>query len=180
LFIIFPVYCDKRFFFKLVIMRRKDREIIDRESMLQVLKKATICRIAMSDNGIPYIVPLNFGFEAGSNLVLYFHCAPQGRKLEILRTQNNVCFEAEADTKVISGQKACDWSMQYRSVIGYGVIEEVKNEDEKVHGMNILMRHYAGDADFEYDPNLLKRTTVLKLTINTMTGKEHLIDVADQ
>jgi uncharacterized protein len=157
-----------------MIMRRTDREITDIQEILEVLKQAEVCRIALIDNDIPYIVPLNFGFETSNPLVLYFHCAPQGRKLDIIRKNNKVCFEVEVDTKIISGIKACDWSMEYRSVIGFGVIQILESMEEKIHGLSVLMKHYSDTAGFEFDPNLLNRTTILKLFVSEISGKEHI------
>lgn len=155
-------------------MRRTDREITDLQEIISILKQAQVCRIALSNSNIPYIVPLNFGFQPGNPMILYFHCAPQGRKLDIIRHNNRACFEVEVDTKIIAGNKACDWSMQYRSVIGSGRIEIVESGEEKIHGLNILMEHYAGGGTFNYNPKLLGRMVVLKLAVDEITGKEHL------
>ena len=65
-------------------MRRRDREITDREKMLEIVAECDCCRLGLVDNGEAYIVPMNFGFEdAGSALTLYFHCAAEGRKLDL-------------------------------------------------------------------------------------------------
>jgi nitroimidazol reductase NimA-like FMN-containing flavoprotein (pyridoxamine 5'-phosphate oxidase superfamily) len=154
-------------------MRRNDREIIDKQEILAIMKKAEVCRVAFSDNNEPYIVPLNFGFEPGNPLVLYFHCAPIGRKLEIIRRNNRACFEMETDTRIIPGKQACDWSMQYRSVIGNGLIEIVESEAERKQGLTMLMKHYAGETNVEFNMSLLKRTIILKLIVSEISGKEH-------
>ena len=66
-------------------MRRRDREITDREKMLEIVAECDCCRLGLVDNGEAYIVPMNFGFEdAGSALTLYFHCAAEGRKLDLI------------------------------------------------------------------------------------------------
>jgi uncharacterized protein len=157
-------------------MRRTDREISDPKEILLIMKQAQVCRIAISDNNLPYIVPLNFGIQPGNPMVLYFHCAPQGRKLDIIRRNNRACFEVEINTKIITGKEACDWSMQYRSVIGFGRLEIVQSDEEKIHGLNVLMEHYAGDGPFEYDPKLLARMVVLKLIVEEISGKEHILN----
>jgi uncharacterized protein len=157
-------------------MRRTDREIKERNEILLILKQAQVCRIALSDNDSPYIVPLNYGIDEGKQLLLFFHCALQGRKLEIISRNNRVCFEVEIDTKVITGYKACDWSMQYRSVIGFGHMEMIHAVEEKIHGLNRIMEHYAGAGTFEYNEKLLDRMVVLKLTVDELSGKEHVLD----
>ena len=49
-------------------MRRSDREITDRNEIIQVMKQCDVCRLAFNDEAVPYILPLNFGlqYENGS------------------------------------------------------------------------------------------------------------------
>jgi uncharacterized protein len=155
-------------------MRRTDREITDLNEILAIINKAEVCRVALSDNNDPYIIPLNFGFEPGDPLILYFHCAPKGRKLDIIRQNNKACFEMETDICILSGSKACDWSMQYRSVIGKGLIEIVESEEERSHGLTVLMKHYSGADQFDFNTTLMERMVILKLVVSTISGKEHL------
>lgn len=85
-------------------MRRKDREIVDRESMESVIRRASVCHLGMCEGESPYIVPLCFGYYDG---VLYFHSAREGRKLDALRRNGRVCFEISVDQGiVISGDPA--------------------------------------------------------------------------
>ncbi|MBA7530072.1 hypothetical protein ES705_22275 [subsurface metagenome] len=100
-------------------MRRSDYQITDKQELLDILKQAEICRLALADRDEPYIVPINFGIEFTDPLNLYFHCAREGRKLDIIERNHKVCFEVEVDAKLHPGSKACGWSMRYRSVIGF-------------------------------------------------------------
>jgi nitroimidazol reductase NimA-like FMN-containing flavoprotein (pyridoxamine 5'-phosphate oxidase superfamily) len=65
-------------------MRKKDKEIKDKELMESILKRAIICRMGLSENNVPYIVPLNFGYK---NNFLYFHSAKEGRKIDMIRNR---------------------------------------------------------------------------------------------
>ena len=57
-------------------MRRKDREITDICAILELVSECKVCRLAMTDGGVPYIVPLNYGYEyADGALTFYFHIA---------------------------------------------------------------------------------------------------------
>lgn len=72
-------------------MRRKDREITDIHTILELVSECKVCRLAMTDGGVPYIVPLNYGYEyADGALTFYFHSAKEGRKLEILKKNPTV------------------------------------------------------------------------------------------
>ena len=154
-------------------MRRIDREITDLNEIKQILSKGMICRLALSVENVPYIVPLNYGVEFTDPVVLYFHCAPAGRKLEMLQINNRVCFEIETDTGIIEGKTACDWTMAYKSVIGYGSVEVITGGDEMLHGLDILMKQYAGEGEFTYKPNVLQRMVILKLIVESYTAKSH-------
>ena len=71
-------------------MRRKDKEITDREVIDSIINESTFCRLALSQDDRPYIVPLTFGYDGTA---LYFHGALAGKKIDILRKNINVCFE---------------------------------------------------------------------------------------
>ena len=60
-------------------MRRKDKEIKDQQEIESILGKADVCRLAFSDNDIPYIVPVNYGYR---DHCLYFHSAKEGKKID--------------------------------------------------------------------------------------------------
>ena len=151
-------------------MHRAEREITDRTEIEEIIRKASICRLALSDNGTPYIVPVCFGYEHGT---LYFHCATQGRKLEILKRNNRVCFEMDIETKLVVGEKGCTWGMKYRSVIGFGTASVVQDEAEKRKGLDAIMRQYSG-PEGGYSPETLDRTAVVKVEIESLTGKQAL------
>ena len=83
-------------------MRRKDREITDFDEMMEIVKKCDTCRLALNDGEYPYIVPLNFGHEVkDGKLTLYFHCANEGKKLDLIRKNNKVTFEMDCDHNFI-------------------------------------------------------------------------------
>ena len=74
-------------------MRRKDREVTTVDGIKEILDSCKTACIAMVDGGAPYVVPLNYGYEIkDGNLIMYFHCAKEGRKIDILKRNNKVCF----------------------------------------------------------------------------------------
>ena len=152
-------------------MRKKEREITDINDVESIISRADVCRVALSENNTPYIVTMNFGYCGGDRQYLYFHCANEGRKLDMIRTNNYVCFEFDTDHEVLKGEKACGWGMKYSSVIGYGRIFILADEIEKKEGLDHIMAHYGGKGVYSYDEKQLVLTTVLKLEIYEMTGK---------
>jgi uncharacterized protein len=155
-------------------VRRKERQTTDITEIESIILKADVCRIALADGGVPYIVTMNFGYSASPRKSLYFHCATGGRKLEMIRKNNRACFEVDTDHKVVEGVRACDFSMNYRSVVGWGSIAVINESDEKIAGLGIIMHHYTGKTGFNFDPGNLARLVVLRLDIEEMTGKKHI------
>lgn len=151
-------------------MRRKDREITDFNEIIEIIKKCDSCTIAINDKDYPYIAPLNFGLDVqDGKAYLYFHCANEGTKLDLLRKDNRVTFAMDCEHNFILYEERMSCTMGYSSVIGHGTIEFV-DEKDKYDGLKILMRHYHAE-DFKFNTDMIKATTVLKLTITDMTGK---------
>ena len=149
-------------------MRRKDQEINDIATIEGIIRKAQVCRLALSENGRPYIVPLCFGYKDNT---LYFHSAREGKKLDILRKNNNVCFEIDIDKELVRGKKACNCSMKYRSVIGFGRAEIIDDIEQKRRALNIIMQNYF-EGLFRYPEESIGNIVIIKLEIESMTGKK--------
>lgn len=152
-------------------MRRSDREITDRNEMLEVIRRCDVCRLALNDEGYPYILPLNFGMEEdGETIVFYFHGAAEGKKYELIEKDNRASFEMDCAHRLVMDEEHGNCTMEYESIIGRGRVEIVP-EDEKYEALCVLMRQYYPEgADF--NKAAIPRTTVLKLTVETMTGKK--------
>ena len=144
------------------------RKIIeDRETIEAIIRSASVCRIGLSDDGQPYVVPVCFGYEDGT---LYFHSAPRGRKLDILRKNDAVCCEFDVDQEIVRAQDACEWSVRYRSVIAFGRASIIEDVEEKRRALDVIVAHYGGQPQ-AYPEATLGRTAVVKVRIETMTGK---------
>ena len=152
-------------------MRRTDREIKTSTEIEKIIQKSDVCRIALANDNFPYIVTLNFGYTSQPQQSFYFHCAREGKKLEMISKNNLVCFEMDIDHKLIKGEKSCDWGMSFRSIIGYGKISVVIEKEEKIRGMNCIMDHYNGKGDYEYNEKVFENTAILRLDIEEMSGK---------
>ena len=153
-------------------MRRNERNISEIKEIEDIILKSDVCRIALANENIPYIITLNFGYMGSPVRRLYFHCANEGRKLEMISRNSYVCFELDIDHQIFTGVKGCDWGMKYSSVIGYGNILILTEPDLKKEGLDCIMRHYGGDREYQYDSKVLERTTILRLDITEMTGKK--------
>src|SRR4030042_1937700 len=138
-------------------MRKEDREIRDKAAIRAVMEEALVCRVGLSDDGMPYVVPMNFGL--GENC-LYLHSAAEGRKLDILRKNDKVCFEMDLLREIRQGPTACGWGARYESVIGFGRAVLVENPYEKRTALARIMEHYGACAPFSSEDEILAKTEV--------------------
>lgn len=148
-------------------MRRAEKEVRERDEIEGIIGRATVCRLAMVDDGRPYVVPLNFGYRDG---VLYFHSARQGRKVDILRRGGEVCFELDTPLGLRRNPDSCEWGMRYESVIGYGVPRFIDDPEEKVQALCCIMAQY-DDGEHAFPEAVLERTAVFVLPIDSLTAK---------
>jgi len=148
-------------------MRRKEKEITSQEEIETIIRRATVCRLAMIDGNEPYIVPLNFGYADNH---LYFHSAPEGRKIDILRRNSRICFEFDIDHQLVTGAKACKWGFHFQSVIGTGEAFFIDNLEAKKNALDVIMRQYT-DKTLAYNEQVLKKTVVIGVAIETISGK---------
>jgi nitroimidazol reductase NimA-like FMN-containing flavoprotein (pyridoxamine 5'-phosphate oxidase superfamily) len=156
-------------------MRRSDREVKKFDEIIKIMEKCDVCRLAMMDEEIPYILPLNFGMQVlGDTVTLYFHGARQGKKLELLAKNNKVSFEMDCSHRLVTDVAAGSCTMEFESVIGRGLIETVDNENEKYDALCILMAQYVKSEEFPFDRAIMPATTVLKCTVQQMTGKRRM------
>jgi nitroimidazol reductase NimA-like FMN-containing flavoprotein (pyridoxamine 5'-phosphate oxidase superfamily) len=150
------------------LMRRKDRQL-SIQAANDLLAKGAVCHLGLAAQGEPYLVTLNYGYRDST---LYFHCARAGKKLEMLQLNNRVCFTIVAETLLVPAEKACDFTMKYRSVVGYGTARIVDGHEEKCHALGIIMAQYAA-GDFEFPEASLSATTVFAVDITSMSAKSN-------
>lgn len=152
-------------------MRRRDREINEFASIIEIIKKCDVCSVAFYDDEYPYVIPLNFGFlSTGEKLTLYFHGAKNGKKIDLLKKNDKVAFEMNCSHKLVLGDRACDATMGYESVCGNGSMQHVSGEEKEV-ALNVLMRQYTGQEKHVFDEKEVEAVTVLKIEVHEIHGK---------
>lgn len=155
-------------------MRRKDREISDKNEIEKIISQCKTCHVAMVDEGKPYVIPLNFGYEiSGSNLILYFHSAKAGRKIDIWKTNPEVCFEMAFEGKPIHTQTPCNSGYYFASVIGYGKIEFIEDATEKCKALSLLMKHQV-NQNVIFNEAQANSVCICKVISNDFVGKRKL------
>lgn len=156
-------------------MRRSDREIRDIGAINSFLSEQHIIRIGFNDNGEIYIVPVNYGYElVDEELVFYFHGAMSGRKYELAKTDPCVGFEIDGKYKLLTSDTACNYSAEFQSVVGNGVLSLVRDSEEKIKGLNCLMRHITGKDGFVYSKEMIESVAVFRLKVKKLSCKAKL------
>ncbi len=151
-------------------MRRKENEITDIHEIETIMQKADVCRLGLAVDNTPYVVPVNYGYE---NNCLYIHCAKQGRKIDMIRQNNKVCFEMDIEAKIWNRDKpACNWSNSYRCVIGYGRAFLLEDFEEKKQALDIIMKHYSNRDSFQYTEDAVEKVGIIKIVIEQLSGKQ--------
>lgn len=147
-----------------------DREIVGFDELIDVVRDCDVCRLGINTDGVPYIVPLNFGMSVENGvLALYFHGALEGLKYDLIAKDSHVSFEMDCSHRLVIDEDKGMCTMTYRSVIGEGTIEDVPVEG-RYESLKTILAHYGRD-DLPVPERLIGITRVLKLTVTRMTGK---------
>ena len=155
-------------------MRKADREIKDFEEIKELLDECQTIRLAMHDEPYPYIVPLSYGWEERNRQIfVYFHCAKEGKKLDLITKNGNVCFEADC----LAGYKSTGHGVtaDYRSLIAFGKAERVYGE-ELVHGLELLLAHCHVEGYSARECAAMGITAVVRINVDGITGKRRFAE----
>ena len=153
-------------------MTRREREITDRDEIIDILDRSMIVHVGLCDGDEPYVVPMNYGYsiEEDDKLTLYLHGATQGRKLDIMRKNPKVFVEMECDVAPFEGDVACRYGTAYKSLMGRGTVEIVDDPEEKMRCLSLFMKTQTG-KDFEFTEKLDKVVSIIKIHISSYTAK---------
>ena len=147
-------------------MRRKDRAITENEASEILIKGEHGILSMCSPENEGYGIPLNYVLD---NNKIYFHCAASGSKLDYLRNNNKVSFCVVGNTTVIPS----DFGALNESTIVSGTTSEVDG-NEKREALKRIIEKYSADFIIEgneYIDKLYDRVSVIKLSIQSITGK---------
>lgn len=152
-------------------MRRKDREVTDSKEIESILENCRTANIAMICEGVPYVVPLSYGYELKDNqLILYFHSAKEGRKIDALKRNHTVCFSIFDEGEPVHADTPCNSGYYYSSVIGFGTAVFVEDAAEKQRALGKMFYHQAG-REVAFTEAQADTVCVFKVISEEFTGK---------
>lgn len=150
-------------------MRQAKREITDINKIAEVLDKCQTIRLGLFDEDFPYVVPLSFGWEmTDGKIYVYFHCAKEGKKIDLISKNNAVCLEADIMGGYVKTERGV--TADYKSVIARGHAERVYGADAE-HGIDLLLKHCGVTGYSAKDCVLTNIVAVYRITVKDITGK---------
>lgn len=149
----------------------KTFSIAEKEKIEEVINACSICFVGMADeDGVPYVLPMNFGYEDG---VVYLHSAQEGRSIRTLNKNPKACITFCTEPLLIQQHPdvACSYRVKAASVVCEGEVEFEDEFDEKVSILNIFMRHYT-NREFKYSVPSVNNVKIWRMKIEKVMAKE--------
>lgn len=160
-------------------MRRKDRAK-DEVWIKEYLKTAPFASIATLHGEQPFINQNIFLYDEENNCI-YFHTAKEGRLRYNVEQQTKVCLSVGEMGRLLPAEVALEFSVEYKSVIVFGQVDVIVDEEKAKNFLQKLMNkyfpnHIPGKDYREIFPEEIKRTAVYKISIEHLSGKEKKVD----
>lgn len=153
-------------------MRRKDREVTDFNTIINIIDECDILRLGLADGDFPYIVPVNFAYTVeDEQICFYIHGAMAGRKYELLNKNPLCSFELDIPLEMDCIVEQKDVTMRYKSVMGKCKVEFLEGEEKQSAIDDIIMARYEATRDFDYNRSAVARTAVAKLIVTEISAK---------
>ncbi len=115
-------------------IRRKEKAITERNEMIEILESVQYVTIAMCTDNMPYLVTLSHGYDREHNCI-YFHCAKEGKKIDILNSNSVVWGQALLDKGYVQGD--CDHI--FATVQFKGRVTFIDDLVEKKHALRVMI-----------------------------------------
>ncbi|MCK5389774.1 MAG: pyridoxamine 5'-phosphate oxidase family protein [Candidatus Thorarchaeota archaeon] len=152
-------------------IRRKEKAIESEEEMISILEKSKYITIAMCEDNTPYLVTLSHGYDREGNCI-FFHCAREGKKVDILTENSNIWGQAIIDHGYTEG--ACDHlyaTTQFKGKVSF--IEDMK---EKEHALRIMINSLEPNPELVLEEQIteksVQRVHIGRIDIEFMSGKK--------
>ncbi|MBQ9891145.1 MAG: pyridoxamine 5'-phosphate oxidase family protein [Firmicutes bacterium] len=149
-------------------MRRKDLEVTGKENIEAIFKRCRSLRLGMIADGKPYIIPMVFGYSWDEDgLFIYLHSGFKGRKAQALSEGALICFEMDIDEGLMGqGSLGNTYTRAFSALMGEGVLEYAKNEEEKLEYFKNIMKHQTGRDEFSFESAYLAVTMVFRIKVD--------------
>lgn len=146
--------------------------VTDHFEITKIIQECDVCFIGLVEkDNTPYVIPMSFGYDGNT---LYLHSGPEGRHIDILKSNNKICvsFCSERKLRFQHPDIACSYSMESKSVVCKGIVSFIEDDDlnAKKEALNIIMQNYTTNT-FQYSQAALKNVKIWKIQIEEITAK---------
>jgi nitroimidazol reductase NimA-like FMN-containing flavoprotein (pyridoxamine 5'-phosphate oxidase superfamily) len=146
---------------------------IDNERCEEMIRGTYHGVLVMCSDKEPYAVPMNHGYGKGR---FYFHCAKEGRKLDIIRQNPRVSYVI---MKYYGSKKDFKDSMrchgQWESVVARGRAQVVEGHRTLKEAFVKFMIWY-DKPDYEPTEEICNTTGAIVITVEEMTARRESAD----
>lgn len=152
-------------------IRRKEKAIENKEEMIAILESSKYITIAMCQDDVPYLVTLSHGYDREKDCI-YFHCAREGKKVDILTNNNIVWGQAIMDHGYAEG--ACDHL--YATTQFKGTVTFIEDAKEKERALRIMINSLEPNPELVMEEQIteksVQRVHIGRIDIEYMSGKK--------
>ena len=152
-------------------MRRKDKEITERQVIEEILYENDVGRLATSVDDQPYVVPVNYVYFDEK---IYFHSHKDGTKMQNIFMNPRVCFEVDSGELLKKGEKPCDYTWKYTSAIIRGRANIISDLEKRIMVLKRFSDKYApGKGKMLTAEDLAKnpQLVIVEISVDEITGK---------
>jgi len=142
----------------------------ERAQIEAIIRKNKICYVGLIDkNGLPYVIPMNFGYE---NDVIYLHSGAENSSIATLKKNPNVCitFCSEPELVYQNEEVACSYRMKSSSVICRGKVTFEESFEGKIKALDIIAKQYS-ERKFTYSDPAVNNVVIWKVDIEQMSTR---------
>ena len=142
---------------------------MNKQEIDEFLQEALIGRLGTTNKDQPYVVPINFVYDAES---VFFHSKLKGLKINNIRDNKKVCFEIDELKEIISAERACDFTVRSRSVIIFGTTVLIDSITEKMRILNKIMKKYSPGVPKHFNKSEVQSLVIVEIKIESINGKK--------
>lgn len=153
-------------------MSLKNTPHLNDDEMKRILAEEEVGVLCLSEHDKPYAVPISYAYLNGK---IVFHCALQGRKLDILRQNNQATLVVfrHPDRVVPHAEGRCEY--RFESVLVFGYARIVEDVSERLQLLRQFQEYFYARLHI-IDPKPLteqaaKTCGCVEITIEEMTGR---------
>jgi nitroimidazol reductase NimA-like FMN-containing flavoprotein (pyridoxamine 5'-phosphate oxidase superfamily) len=153
------------------VKRLAKRAVYDRAAINAILDEALICHVGFIVDGQPFVIP-TIHVRIGD--CIYLHGSPASRMLQTLAQGAEACITVTLVDGLVLARSAFHHSMNYRSVVLFGIGSAVVDEHKKNEVLRCLAEHLIAGRWQEVrapNPTELKGTLVVSIPIDEASAK---------